>query len=164
MTAKTTDARAAIWDAIENYSALNPSGVCVFKRKIKHESATGMLDSIIQSSLGDLPSIEIVPSQQDYQLLTNRMAEFPYNVEVRLLGLYLDKLETYAQDIVKAVYQQGSVLTPTVSYVKAATGYHPQSVRVATPQIVALGRGKAPRAWGMVITFYLRFQYDPFGS
>lgn len=164
MTAKTTDARAAIWDAIENYAALNPSGASVFKRKIKHEGQTGGLDSIIQSGLGDLPSIEIVPSTQDYQPQTNRMTEFPYNVEVRLLGLYLDKLETYAQDIVKAVYQQGAPATPTVSYVKAATGYHPQAVRVATPQIVPLGRGKAPKAWGMVMTFSLKFQYDPFGS
>ena len=165
MTAKTTDARTAMWNAIETYSALNPGGASVFKRKFKHETGEGgTLQTIIQSGIGDLPSIEIMPGRNDFKWQTQRMADFPYNVDVRLIHTKLYLLEQYAQDIIKAAWQQGAT-DSGVSYVKAATGYHPQTVSASVPTLAKIGdRTLGTKAWAMTLTFALQFQYDPFGS
>jgi len=165
VTAKTTDARTAMWNAIENYTALSPGSVFVFKRRFKHETGEGgTLQTIIQSGLGDMPSIEIVPGRQEFKWQTQRMADFPYNVDVRLIHTRLYLLEQYAQDIIKAVWQQAA--TPGgVPYVKAATGYYPQMVSVSVPTLAKIGDStQGTKAWAMTLTFGLQFQYDPFGS
>jgi hypothetical protein len=160
----TTTARTAMWNAIEHYTPLNPDGQSVFKRKFKHETGEGgTLHTIIQSGIGDLPSIEITPGRQDFKWQTQRMAAFPYNVDVRLIGTRLYRLEQYAQDVIKAVWQQGP--GSGVPYVKAATGYHPQAVSVSVPTLARIGdRAQAIKAWAITVTFQLQFQYDPFGS
>ena len=165
MTTKTTDARSAIWNAIEACPALNPDGKSVFKRKFKHETGEGgTLESIIQSGLGDMPSIEIVPGRQEFKWQTQRMADFPYSIDVRLIHTRLYRLEQYAQDIIKAAWQQTPPGSP-VPFVKAATGYNPQSVSVSVPTLARIGdRTQAVKAWAMTVTFQLQFQYDPFGS
>lgn len=154
-----------MWNAIEAYPALNPGGTCVFKRKFKHETGDGgTLQTIISTALGEMPSIEIVPGRQEFKWQTQRMADFPYNVDVRLVGTRLYRLEQYAQDIIQAIWQQSP--TPGgVPYVKAATGYHPQNVSVSVPTLAKIGdRSQAVKAWAMTLTFQLQFQYDPFGS
>lgn len=165
MTTKTTDARLAMWNAIEAYPSLNPGGTSVFKRKFKHETGEGgTLETIIQSGLGDMPSIEIMPGRQDFKWQTNRMADFPYTVDVRLIHTRLYRLEQYAQDIIKAVWQQAPAGS-TIPFVKAATGYYPQQVSVSVPTLAKIGdRAQAVKAWAMTVTFQLQFQYDPFGS
>jgi hypothetical protein len=165
MSTKTTDARIAMWNAIEACAALNPGGVSVFKRKFKHETGEGgTLETIIQSGLGDMPSIEIMPGSQTFKWQTQRMAEFPYNVDVRLIHTRLYRLEQYAQDIIKAVWQQAPPAS-AVPYIKSATGYNPQSVSVSVPTLAKIGdRTQAVKAWAMTLTFQLQFQYDPFGS
>jgi hypothetical protein len=164
MTVKSTDARIAMWNAIENFPALNPGGKSVFTRKFKHEDGEGgTLQTIIQSAIGDMPSIEIMPGKQDFKWRTQRMADFPYSVDVRLIHTRLYRLEQYAQDIIKAVFTQGP--GTGVPYVKSATGYNPQAVSVSVPTLARIGdRSQAVKAWAMTVTFQLQFQYDPFGS
>ena len=160
---KTTDARIALWNAIESYPALNPNGTSVFKRKFKHESGEGgTLQTIISTSLGDMPSIEILPGRQEFKWQTQRMADFPYNVDVRLVGSRLYRLEQFAQDIIKAAFQQGA--GSGMSFIKAATGYNPQSVLVSVPTLARIGdRTQAVKAWAITISIGLQFQFDPFG-
>ena len=162
---KTTDARRAMWDAIESFPALNPDGSSVFKRKFKHESGDGgTLQTIIQSGIGDLPSIEILPGRQDFKFQTQRMADFPYTLDVRLIHTRLYRLEQYAQDLIKAVWQQCPE-NSSVPFIKSATGYYPQSVAVSVPTLAKIGQhNQALKAWAITVTFQLQFQYDPFGS
>lgn len=161
MTVKTTDARTAMWNAIEAY----PSLANVWKRKFKHETGEGgTLETIISAGIGDMPSIEILPGSQEFDWQTQRMAEFPYNVTVILTHTRLWQLEQYAQDIVKALWSQAATPGGT-PYVRAATGYSPQNVSVAAPVLGKTSdRTKGTKAWKIVITFQLKFQYDPFGS
>ena len=165
MSTKTTDARTALWNAIEACPALNPGGESVFKRKFKHETGEGgTLQTIIGTAIGDMPSIEVMPGRQDFKWQTQRMADFPYNVDVRRVGTRLYRLEQYAQDIIKAAWQQAAT-EGGVPYVKVATGYHPQAVSVSVPTLAKIGdRAQAVKAWAMTVTFQLQFQYDPFGS
>lgn len=165
MAVKTTDARTACWNAIEAYPSLNPGGVSVFKRKFKHETGEGgTLQTIIAAGIGDLPSIEIKPGSQQFDWQTQRMAEFPYNVEITLIHTCLWKIEQYAQDIVKALWQQSATLNG-MPYVRAATGYSPQQVSISAPTLAKISdRNQSTKAWKMVLNFLLKFQYDPFGS
>ena len=163
MTAKTTLARLAVWDAIDNWSALNPAGVSVFKRKITHADDVGILTSQLDAGLGDMVVIEVLPVRTAPSWQTNRMQEVPYGITLRIAGLKLAALEQIVEDTIRGLYQAADPLTPTVSYIRAATGRLPHGYEVAWIKD-GLGKDKRTKAWVATIQLGLVFNTDPFGA
>ena len=163
MTAKTTDARLAVWAAINNWAALNPGGVSVFQRKITHANDVGTITSQLDAGLGDLVVVEVLPVRTTPVWQTHRMQDVPYGITIKLAGLKLATLEQIVEDTIRGVYQAADPLTPTVSYVRAATGRLPQGYEVSWAKD-GLGEGKRIKAWVATIQLGLIFNTDPFGA
>lgn len=164
MTAKSTTARLAVWSVINNWSELNPSGTSLFKRKLTHADDVGLLMSDIGPGIGDMLAIEVLPVRTTPVWLVHRLQEATYMLTIQMAGLKLARMETAVEALIRGLYQAADPLTPTQSYVKVATGYHPHSYDVAW-QKASVGDGqKKTKCWLATISLGLKFNVDPFGS
>jgi hypothetical protein len=163
MTAKTTTARLAVWAAIDNWAALNPGGVSVFKRKMTHANDVGTITSQLDAGLGDLVVCEVLPVKTTPVWQTHRMQDVPYAITIRIAGLKLAVLEQIVEDVIRGVYQAADPSTPTVSYVRAATGRLPQGYEVSWAK-GGLGNDSKTKAWVATIQLGLVFNTDPYGT
>lgn len=161
MTSAAQLARLAIWSAIDNWPALNPAGVSVFSRKIKHIDDVGLLQSAQPHGVGDIMAVEVFPVAENPNWQTNRMQLVPYTIAVQIVSLKLALLEDTIQDTIEAIYQAADALTPTMSYVRVATGYLPVMTQTS---IIKTAVGKTPKTkcWQATISVLLQFNRDPF--
>ena len=159
-----TNARNALWDAIDHWPDLRQDGRSVFKRMIRHDDDEGLLMSAQDAALGDLPAIEIAPARLEPDWYLNRCMEFPFILDVKLLGLRLSVLEDLVEKVWQACYQAAPSESPTVSYVRAATGYYPSRLGPITTQVILLGRDRQTRAWLFNLQIGLKFLGDPLGA
>lgn len=163
MTAKTTDARLAVWSVINNWGPLNPSGVSVFKRKLTHADDVGLLQNSIEAGLRDLVVIEVLPVRTAPVWQTHRMQEVPYSITLRIAGLKLIVLEQIVEETIRGLYQAADPLSPTVSYIRAATGRLPQGYEVAWAKD-GMGKDRSTKVWVATVQLGLLFNQDPFGA
>lgn len=163
MTAKTTEARLAVWSVINNWEPLNPAGVSVFKRKLTHADDVALFQNSIEAGLRDLVVIEVLPVRTAPAWQTHRMQEVPYSITLRIAGLKLGALEQIVEDTVRGLYQAADPLTPTVSYIRAATGRLPHGYEVSWAKD-GLGKDKATKVWVATVQLGLVFNQDPFGA
>ena len=133
-----TVARRSLWDAIDNWPAL----AGVFKQKFKLEddnriaaAGAGAAASVggFEPKLADLPAILIFPSRVDPAWYTNQQMNWPvaYVVTFWTKNWDLRLPEQLIDAVAEAFHKSTASGTPTrdtVSYVKAATGFHPQMV------------------------------------
>jgi hypothetical protein len=160
MTAAATDARLAIWSAINNWPDLNPLGVSVFARKVTHDDDVALIPSNQTSGIGDLTAVEVFPVNENPDWQTHKMQHVPYTVVVRIVTTKLATIEDLIQKTIKGLYQSGT--TATVSYVKAATGYHPQSTRTTISRVSLGEKARKIKVWQADIAVLLQFNRDPF--
>ena len=163
MTAKTTDARLAVWSAINNWGPLNPAGVSVFKRKLTHADDVALLQNSMEAGLRDLVVIEVLPVRTAPVWQTHRMQDVPYSITVRIAGLKLAALEQIVEDTVRGLYQAADSQTPTISYIRAAMGRLPHGYEVSWTKD-GMGKDKATKVWVATIQLGLVFTQDPFGA
>lgn len=164
MTAKVTAARMAVWSVINNWSELNPAGASVFKRKLTHADDVGLLMSSINPGIADMVAIEVLPVRTTPQPLLHRMQQASYMLTIQLAGLKLATLEDTIEKLVRGLYQAADPLTPNVSYIKAATGYHPQTYDVSWQKATVGEAQRKTKCWLVSVNLGLKFQVDPFGT
>ena len=126
MSSRLTLARRSVWDAIDNWPALENT----FRRKYRFEStgstgeATHRPDA--PTCMADLPAIAIVPSAVFPQWATNLQKDHPYALDIFYWtpGRHVDKSEEIWDEIVKAIYQSKPTDNlPEDTYLKGGTGY-----------------------------------------
>lgn len=164
MTVRITNARLAVWDVINNWSELNPSGVSIFKRKLTHADDVGLLMSAISPGIGDLLAIEVLPVRTTPEKLLHRMQQASYMLTIQLAGLRLTTLEDTVEKLIRGLYQAADPDTPSISYIKAATGYHPQTYDIGWQKASIGDKQHKTKCWIVSVNLGLKFQVDPFGA
>lgn len=164
MTAKATAARLAAWACVDNWPELNPDGVSIFKRKLTHADDVGMLMSDVPPGLGDMLAIEILPVRTTPTWLVHRMQEAEYTLTVQLAGLKLAVMEDAIEKLVRSFYQATDPATPAISYIRAATGYHPKTYDVSWQRASTGDTQRRTKCWIVTMNLGLTFQVDPFGA
>lgn len=159
--AALTDARNAVWDAIDNAAALAD----VFAQKFKLNDEM-FLWNRREPSISDLPAIMITPRQIDPQWVLNVAQEYPYLLVVTIwtADFYLPQAEDLAEKVWKAIYQTGP--SATVSYVQAATGYRNKGGIPVTFEPMFLGdNGEGQNRIAVIkteLSVLLRLRQNPF--
>jgi hypothetical protein len=154
----------AVWAVINNWPELNPNGVSLFKRKLTHADDVGLLMSNISASIGDMLAVEVLPMRTTPAWLTHRMQDAAHMLTIQIAGLKLAVIEDVVEKLVRGLFQAADPATPNKSYVKAATGYHPQTYDVSY-QKTSVGDGQhKTKCWLVQINLGLKFQVDPFGA
>lgn len=153
-----TAARQSLWDAIDNWSEL----ATAFKSKWRFDTDIGhAFERIDKAGIGDLPAISIIPLDLQAQWALHVMMEFTdaYTIEIR--APRLATCEDLVEKLWRAVYQAADPLTPTVSYVRAATGYHPKAIGPIQRSPIET---KSIRCWQFRFNVGLRLRQDPFAT
>lgn len=122
-----TDARQAVWNAIDNWPALNGA----FRRKVRFEPSQAgqqfMSPAVDSPALGDFPSISIAPSAIVPAWIGNQTQFHPLSLTIQILTSGWDsvpKSEELWSEVIQAVYH--SRPTPEAdTYIGTATGRGP---------------------------------------
>ncbi|CAB4177903.1 hypothetical protein UFOVP1004_37 [uncultured Caudovirales phage] len=121
-----TQARQAVWDAIDNWPALQGA----FRRKVRFEpSQSGqqfMSPAVDTPALGDFPSISISPSAIVPAWIGNQVQFHPLSLTVQILTAGWDsvpKSEELWTEVINAVYHAAPAGGDT--YIGTATGRGP---------------------------------------
>jgi hypothetical protein len=155
--AMLTKARRAVWDAIDNWQPLidwaTNTGIVLLKHRLEDDLSDILSDG---SSFFDLPSISVRPASVSEGWEVHRMAKFPDQMMIDVKTAYLDHAEELSEMIWQAVWQSAPTATPTVSYIKTATGRHPKTVGIQR-NIGQVGQNKA---WVFSLTINLEESQD----
>lgn len=156
-----TDARNALWDAIENWPALQSGGSPIWKRSFKFD---GDDSPEINPNASQLPAIAIYPEPGFAKMVLNKVQEQNYKLIVMLFTSTwnLSDPDTYWEEIVKAAWQSdGGGGTP---YIKLATGFHPKTeITVDQHRIKVDPEGKPTKATLTLIGLTLQVRFNPQG-
>jgi len=110
-----TDARAALWNAIDNFDDLQRT----FKAKFKFDSDNTMLREA-EPAYSDLPAIGIWPTSVIPKWYVNTMQRWPYTLRMQIWtsGWLLGPAEKVFTQIARAIHRSAPPNTPTVPYTK----------------------------------------------
>lgn len=156
-----TTARHSLWDAIDNFAGLDGQ----FKSKWRYDTDIGQYwEKIDKAGLGDFPAIGILPLIVQPNWVLNEMMEFSdaYTLDIR--APKLTTCERLVELVWQALYQAAPLASPTVSYVKAATGYHPKTLGPIQRAPIGMGAGGLIRVWQFQLGIGLRLRQDPFAA
>lgn len=156
-----TLARRSLWDAIDNFEDLDG----VFRSKWKYENDIGhYFEKYDKAGMGDFPSIGIMPMSVQPDWVLNEMMEFSdaYTIDIR--AQKLTTCERLVELAWKAIYQAAPVASPTVSYVRAATGYLPKTLGPIQRTPIGMGPNGLIRVWQFQLGIGLRLRQDPFAA
>ena len=156
-----TDARNAVWQAIDNWPALANA----FALKLKHDAEMSLMQDG-EPSISDFPCIAITPADVVPNWFTNQSQFWPYtlNIAIWTPDWKIALAEDLVEKVVSAIYQ-ASATPGGVPYIKAATGYHPERIGPMTMQPARLrntddGEGTQAMRTGIALT--LRINRNPF--
>jgi hypothetical protein len=126
--ARLTLARRALWDAIDNWPALNVGGRSPILRKFKFEDeGDGNVEDV--PSYEEMPAVSIWPQTVSIERNTNRqhLHNAPLTIHIWIPDWKLPRAEAMLEDIIDAVYRSGpdTVTAPLNTYIKNATGQNP---------------------------------------
>lgn len=161
-----TTARLSLWDAIEHWPALQrfpPADTSLlFERTYRLDDESLLLSEIVPS-LSDLPALAILPTSVTPAWFTHEMQTWPVLFDVTLwtADWHLPEAESLIEHVIDAVYRshaEGS----SVSYVKQATGFHPQRLGPITFDYTRLGPDRELTAIVTRTLITLRTSKDPF--
>lgn len=156
-----TKTRRAVWDAIDNWTPLtnwaSSCGYELLKQRMEDDLNELLEDD---SSFFELPSIVVRPGQVAEAWETHRMAKFADQITIDVKTAYLDQAEELSEMIFQAIWQSAPISTPTVSYIKAATGRYPKGVSITR----AIGQVGKQKAWVFTLTITLEESQDPLST
>lgn len=128
MTTPMTLMRTAVWDAINNWAALQSSGTTPINRKFRFDNANDGIDDI-RPAYTDMTALSVWPGRVTPDAWVNRQHRYriPYEVHVWTKDWLLTTAEQAINDVMNAVYKSGPdiITAPTATYVRNATGHHP---------------------------------------
>lgn len=158
MSNPLTDARNAVWDAIDNWPALQG----IFEKKVRNEGELEMLD-LDQDipEITDLPVIAIWPPQDSARWFQfqNQLITIPLEIRVWTDGWNSATSEQVFWDLRDAIHQShpDGVALP---YIKAATCYQPKVLQWSFRK-VRLGKNKSRNATKLTMIVTLQFKSNP---
>jgi hypothetical protein len=131
-----TDARNALWDAIDNW----PSFADVFKRSYKFD---GDDSPEINPVLAQCPAIAVYPDPGTSKEVLNKIYEHSYHLLILLFTptWSLTLPDQLWQELIKAAWKSDG--GSGVPYVKAATGFYPENNFTVEQDRIFLKDGKA---------------------
>ena len=114
-----TDARRALWEAIDNWPSLN-----ILKRKFRMEDTGAMQVEELEPepTIGDLPAIAIVPTVSTSEWVQNQLQDFNYVVDIRIWTRHWSLLQ--GENIIQEIIDAG---TAPAGPVHNATGHRMQN-------------------------------------
>lgn len=159
-----TDARNAVWDAIDNWPAFAADGdtPAAWTRKYKDPLDVAEL-SLHDPGVADLPAIAVTWGPTTANWWTHQMQQWGQQLVVTF-WLPADSeavAEWRLMQLMQAVYQSAPVESPSVSYVRRATGRPPTKNSPLTLEMIALGRAQRLHAWRGQIALTLTTNLDP---
>lgn len=156
MSARQTDARNAVWTAINNWSALQFSGTSLFRRFYQFD---GDDQPELNPTKDELPAIAIWPDPSRGDMVLNKTTEHPYPLAIMFWTATwkLDTAETYVEGILDALWQS---IHPdqTVAEVKRVTGFWPMNEFRVDYYRTKLKNTKAILT---ILRVTLRLRFDP---
>lgn len=157
---RLTIARNAVWEAIDNWTAL----ANVFERTYKTSADFAELQ-LRDPSPAELPAIALYWADIKPDWRTNRMQEWP--LTMRLTAWFPGDRHTYAETILEHIFDaiyQYTATGDTAPYIQKTLGFPPKRVDSLTVQSVTLGRSQQTHAIRADVAFTLRSNKDPFGD
>lgn len=118
-----TDARNAVWDAIENWSELKSDGNSVFKRRYK---LNGDDAAEVGPRYEHLPALMLEYDNSPITQVLNKRHQVDASFLLRMwtADWNLENAELYELEIIKALFQSKSNGT---TYIEVATNFAPQN-------------------------------------
>lgn len=148
-----TQARLAIWQAIDNYPPLNPGGISLFKHTYRYDSTPANFLIEVGPALSEMPVLGMFPSHAVPEWWTNQIQAIPFavNLVAWTPEADLELAERIPELLIYALHQSG----PEPGFVKRTTGYYPTACGPVQFQKTKLG------AIRTLQTIVLRLQIDP---
>ena len=148
-----TKVRRAAWNAINNWSEFDSN---TWARKFQNDAD---LDELALHDPGefDLPALAVTLGPTSPRFFTHINQEWPVTLNVTAwFPAHQTTLAEYrAWQIVRAIYQSADPSTPTVSYIRAATGRIPEKDSPISFDPVELGRSQQLKALKVTCQFVL---------
>lgn len=168
MSSRLTQARRAVWDAIDNWPGLANT----FRQKFRFES--GPQDGAVPeaahrpdapSAHADLPAIAILPGAVTPRWASNLQQDHPYTLTIRYwtAGRCIDRSEALWDEIIKAVHRAKPGENLDIdTYLKQGTGYAiPAGYGPSRMTFVKLGRDQKVDATMHEFSLVLRMKINP---
>ena len=156
-----TKTRRAVWDAIDNWQPLTDwvtnCGYTLLKHRMEEDLNELLSD---ESSFFELPSIAVRPGQVAEAWETHRMAKFADQISIDVKAAYLDQAEELSEMVWQSIWQAAPASSPTVSYIKLATGRYPKGVSITR----AIGQVGKQKGWIFTLTITLEASQDPLST
>lgn len=157
-----TATRNAVWDAIDNWPPFAASGdvPAAWVRKFKDSADVEEL-SLHDPAPADLPAIAVTWGPTNPEWWTNIQQQWHQQVFITcwLPADQQQVAEWRLMQLMQAVYQSGT--TPSVSYIRRATGRPPSKNSPVSLEMVAIGRAQRLHAWKGQIALTLTTNLDP---
>jgi hypothetical protein len=159
-----TAARNAVWDAIDNWPAFAaaPPIAAAWTRKFKTAEDIEEL-GLHDPCAADLPAIAVTwgPTVADWWVNVQQQWGQQLFVTFWLPANWEQVAEWRLMQLTQAIYQSAPVETPTVSYVRRATGRPPSKNSPLSLELVSIGRSQQLKAWRGTIALTLTANFDP---
>lgn len=151
--------RNAMWDAIRNFPGL----AGVFKQEYSFNQEEDLMVEAGNPSISDFPSIMILPTSCDPTWWTHEMMKWlvTYDITVSTGGWALPEGERLIELVVEAIYRNAPP-GDSVTYVKRASGYHPQQLGAIRWAFRGGDKPGPPKRTDTTVSIALRRQKDPF--
>ena len=148
-----TQARLALWQAIDSFPPLNPGGKSVFVRTYRYESTPPNFQIEIGPALTEMPALGVFPSHAIPEWFTSQIQAIPFalNLVTWTPEGDLELAEKLSEQLIYALHQSG----PAPGFIKRTTGYYPTAVGPIQFQKTKLGAVRTLQ------TVVLRLQIDP---
>lgn len=155
--------RKAAWDAIDNWSEFTVDDVSVWQRKFRDDTDLDEL-ALHDPAEFEFPALAITWGPTQPEWLVNTVQSWPATLVVTAwFPSHQTTLAEYrAWQIIRAMYQSAPAETPTVSYIRAATGQIPSKNSPINLQPVELGRSRQLKALKLTCSFVLSGLVNPF--
>lgn len=157
-----TRVRRAVWDALNNWSEWTGS---TWARKFESDAALDEL-ALHDPGLFDLPAIAVTWGQTNPRFFVHTVQDWPATVDVvAWFPIKSIRLAEYrAWQITRAVYQGAPTGTPTMSYIRTATGRLPEKNTPISIEPVSLGRAQQVKAVRVTCTFTITGLMSPWSE
>lgn len=153
-----TETREAVWNAINHWEPFANA----WTRKYRTAADLAEL-SLHDPASFELPAIAITWGPTAAEWWTHQMQNWGQQLFIQfwLPADWQAVAEWRLEQLMQAVYQAAPVESPSVSYVRKATGRPPSKNSPITLEMVALGRAQKLHAWRGQIALTLSTNVDP---
>lgn len=154
-----TEARRAVWQAIDNWPALSNA----FAQKVRYDRELSMLDNV-EPSISDLPAIAIAPVSNVPDWFLNRVQHWVYLLDLTIWtpDWVLEPAEDLLEKTMDALYRSRPNAASGPTYLETYLPF--KTLGTASIQAINLTESEGPQVMKTTITISLSIRKAPFGN